>query len=140
MVWCARRTSLRANRVRFHRVYAVIATAIFLIEVCIALFVRDSFVRPVLGDVLAVMLVYSGVLAIVDLRPAAAALFSFAVGVGVEAIQYGNALTHLGLEHVAVARIVLGTTFSWGDIVAYAVGAIVALAADTQWRRATTRP
>lgn len=125
---------------RFHRVYAVIATAIFLIEICIALFVRDSFVRPVLGDVLAVVLVYSGVLAIVDLRPAAAALIAFMVGVGVEALQYANALTHLGLERVPVARIVLGTTFSWGDIVAYAVGAFVALAADTHWRNATPRP
>lgn len=138
MDWCARPTSLRANKVRFHRVYAVIATAIFLIEVCIALFVRDSFVRPVLGDVLAVMLVYCGVLAIVDLRPAAAALLAFAVGATVEALQYGNALTHLGLERVPIARIVLGTTFSWGDIVAYSVGAIVAFAADIRWRKAST--
>ena len=137
---CARLTSSRAVRVRLHRGYAVIAATIFVIEVCIALFVRDSFVRPVLGDVLAVMLVYCAVLAVVDLRPAGAALFAFAVGVGVELLQYGNVLQLLGLEHNPVARVVLGTTFSWGDIVAYAVGAIIAFAADTRWRRSTTRP
>lgn len=119
---------------RLHSVYAVLAAALFGIEVCIALFVRDSFVRPVLGDVLAVMLVYCAVLAVFDLRRVYAALFAFAVGVGVETLQYLDALTLIGLQNNPVARVVLGTTFSWGDIVAYGVGAAVALAGDTFWR------
>lgn len=128
---------------RLHRGYAIIATAIFMIEVGIALFVRDSFVRPVLGDVLAVMLVYCAVLAVIDLRRLAVALFAFAVGVAVEVLQYCDALTLLGLQQNPVARVVLGTTFSWGDIVAYAVGAGAALRADRAWRRhwpPATRP
>lgn len=127
---------MRANRVRLHAGYAAIAAALFIIEVCIALFVRDSFVRPVLGDVLAVMLVYCMVLAVIDLRPVAAALFAFAVGIVVELMQYADALSLLGLQNNPVARIVLGTTFSWGDIVAYWVGAVICVAAEAVWRKA----
>ena len=123
---------------RFHRGYAIIAATLFVIEVCIALFVRDSFVRPVLGDVLAVMLVYCAVLAVFDLPRTTAAILAFAVGTIVEVLQYLDALTLLGLQDNALARVVLGTTFSWGDMVAYAVGAVVALAADRPWRNRRT--
>ena len=128
---------------RLHRGYALAAMALFGIEVCIALFVRDSFVRPVLGDVLAVMLVYCAVLAVFDLPRTAAAILAFAVGTIVEVLQYLDALTLLGLQDNALARVVLGTTFSWGDLVAYAVGALVALVADPAWRNrraVRTRP
>lgn len=120
---------------RLQRGYAIIAATLFVIEVCIALFVRDSFIRPVFGDVLAVMLVYCAVLAVFDLPRVVVAAFAFAVGVAVELMQYFDALTLFGLEQNPVARIVLGTTFSWGDIVAYGVGAIAAMGADTIWRR-----
>ncbi len=41
--------------------YLIAALFIFAVEVVIALYVRDDFVRPYLGDVLAVMLVYCAV-------------------------------------------------------------------------------
>ena len=120
-----------ANRVRFHRFYALAAAALFAVEVFIALFVRDAFVRPVLGDVLAVMLVYCGLLSIIRLPRVLAACLAFLVGVMVEIAQYLDVLTLLGLKSNPVARVVLGTTFSWGDIVAYAVGAVLSLIIDT---------
>lgn len=134
---------MRANSVRFDRGYAFAAAGLLLVEIVIALFVRDSFVRPVLGDVLAVMLAYFAVLAIVDLPRAIAAASAFLVGVVIEAMQYLDALTALGLQHNPVARTVLGATFSWGDIVAYAAGAILAVLADRAWRKprgASTQP
>ena len=45
---------------RLHRGYALAAVILFAIEVVIALYVRDRFVRPHLGDTLAVLLVYCG--------------------------------------------------------------------------------
>lgn len=126
---------MRANSVRLDRGYAFAAAGLLLVEILIALFVRDSFIRPVLGDVLAVMLVYCAVLAIVDLPRILVAVFAFLVGVVIEVMQYLDALAALGLQHNPVARIVLGTTFSWGDIVAYAAGAILALVAERAWRK-----
>jgi len=39
--------------------YALATIAIFLIELLIALFVRDRFIRPYVGDMLVVVLIYS---------------------------------------------------------------------------------
>ena len=44
-------------RFRFHPVSFALFAALLLIELLIALFVHDRFIRPHLGDVLAVMLV-----------------------------------------------------------------------------------
>ncbi len=130
MDWCAQRIDLLTNRVRLHRGYALAAAALLPIEIVIALFVRDSFVRPVLGDVLAVVLVYCALLSVINLRRWTAALFAFLVGVVIEIMQYVDALTLLGLQDNPIARIVLGTTFTWEDIAAYAVGALIAVSAD----------
>ncbi|KEO91500.1 hypothetical protein EH31_02195 [Erythrobacter longus] len=115
---------------RLHRGYALAALSIFAVEVVIALFVRDAFIRPVFGDVLAAALVYCGLMAIFDTPKTAAAMVAFAFACLIEALQYLDALTFLGLEQNPIARVVLGTTFSWGDIIAYLVGAIAALLID----------
>ena len=48
----------------FRPAYAFATLIIFLIEVLIALYVRDAFVRPFGGDILAVILVYTGLRAV----------------------------------------------------------------------------
>ena len=96
----------------------------------IALFVHDRFVRPFLGDVLAVMLVYAAVLTLLRLRPVIAAGAAFAFAFAIEIGQYFGLVYRLGLGDVAIARIALGTSFSPGDFPAYGVGAVLALAAD----------
>lgn len=42
----------------FNRKYFALASLVFVMEVCIALFVKDKFVRPYVGDVLVVILMY----------------------------------------------------------------------------------
>lgn len=103
---------------------------IFLVEVAIALWVRDAFVRPYLGDVLAVILVYLIFRAITTWRVIPAAFAAFAVGLAVEIGQAINLLDSLGLSDHAVARVVFGTAFSVGDIFCYAAGAAIAMIAD----------
>ena len=39
--------------------YPIAMVIIFLVEVCIALFVRDRFIRPYVGDMLVVVLIYT---------------------------------------------------------------------------------
>lgn len=103
------------------------STALFLLLAFIAIYVRDAFVRPFLGDTLAVIwLFYTGksVLNIPDYRLSICVLV---VAYGVEVAQYLNLVTLLGLENVRVARIVLGSTFDWLDILAYTLGWFVIL-------------
>jgi hypothetical protein len=58
----------------FTRRYFLIAVALFVIEVIIALFVRDRFIRPYGGDFLVVIMLYYGVKAFVQTPPRTIAL------------------------------------------------------------------
>ncbi|MCW3838276.1 DUF2809 domain-containing protein [Sphingomonas canadensis] len=110
--------------------YALAAAAIFAVEVLIALFVRDRFVRPYLGDVLAVVLVYAGLRAITPLRVVPAALAALGVAFAVELGQLAGLVHLLGLGSSPVARTVLGTGFDPADLLAYTAGAGIVVVAE----------
>jgi phosphotransferase system glucose/maltose/N-acetylglucosamine-specific IIC component len=124
--------------IRFHRSFFLFTIVLFAVEVCIALFVRDQFVRPFVGDVLVVILLHCAVRTFLNFDPWKVAtgvlLFAFAV----EYSQYLNLVERLGLGNNAVAKVVLGTTFQWGDLVAYTVGAVIAVVLDRWAQRSAT--
>ena len=119
----------------FRANYTIATLAIFLIEALIALYVRDAFIRPYGGDALAVMLVYVGLRAVTSLRVGPAVAAALAIAFGVEVAQALDLITALGLEDNKLFRTVLGTSFSWGDMAAYAAGAMMVLAIE-RWRSA----
>lgn len=111
----------------FHPGYALATLIIFIIEVLIALFIRDAFIRPFGGDILAVILVYCGIRAITTMKVYPATLLALGIAFLVEIAQALDLISHIGLADNDLARIVLGTSFAWGDIAAYVAGAIIIL-------------
>jgi hypothetical protein len=107
--------------------YALLALALLLIEIAIALFVRDRFVRPYLGDTLAVILVYVALRAAFNVGIGRAAALAFLIAVVIELGQLFRVLDLLGLQGNAIARTVLGYGFEAKDFVAYAAGALIAV-------------
>jgi len=103
---------------------------IFVIEVLIALFVNDSIIRPYGGDVLVVILMYYFVKSFVAVKPLylaiAVLLFAYAVEIG----QYFNLVEILNLQDNKVMRIVIGSSFSWGDMFSYTLGAFICYIVD----------
>lgn len=122
------------------RVYALLAGAVFLIEVVIALRWDDAFVRPYLGDVLAVTLVYLALRAATGLDRLGAAGIALVIAVLIELAQLVNLLHAVGLGSNRLARIVLGGVFDPRDIVCYLVGSMLALALDQPWLRRSSSP
>ena len=114
---------------RFAPAYAFAAAGLFAVEVLIALY-GEGFVRHTLGDVLATALVYMGVRMLSAARALYVAAFAFAFSAGVEIAQALDLIGALGLERSGLARLVLGTTFSWLDMAAYGVGAVGAFSMD----------
>ena len=112
--------------------YAVAAAVLLAVEVLIALFVRDAFVRPYLGDVLAVILVFAGIRAVIATGPWTAAAVALSIAVVIEFGQLIGVLDILGLAHHQWLRIVLGTGFDVKDLLAYGVGALLAVWLDHQ--------
>jgi len=110
--------------------YALAAAALFVVEVVIALFVRDRFVRPYLGDTLAVVLVYLVLRAATPLGVYAAALAALAIGFAVEIAQWFDLIGRFGLGGSRVAQTLLGTSFAVEDLIAYSAGAGLVLAVE----------
>ena len=104
--------------------YLIAALAIFVVEIWIALYVHDDFVRPWGGDVLVVVLLYCLVRGVTRLNVVAAALSVLVFSWFIEVLQYFQIVRVLGLEGNAIARTIIGTTFSWSDIVAYTLGIV----------------
>ena len=115
---------------RWNWKYAVIAFSIFLIEVLIALFVRDKIIRPFLGDVLVVVLLYFSFRTILKARARSVAIGVLLFAVVIEVSQFLNLAEGLGLEKNSAAEIILGSTFDWLDILAYVVGTFAAFFID----------
>ena len=95
---------------------------LFIIEVCIALFLHDRIIRPYMGDLLVVILLYCLVKSFLKLRPMPAALAVLAFAYLIEILQYFQIVEVLGLQHSKLARVVIGTSFEWIDMLAYTMG------------------
>ena len=112
-------------RYRFNKTYFVFATLLFLLEVLIALFVKDRFVRPYLGDVLVVILIYCFIKSFFDFAVTALIIAVLVFAFTIEFLQYLHFIKWLGLEKSTIASIVFGTSFAWNDIIAYTAGALI---------------
>lgn len=106
----------------FNRRAFGISLVLFTILVFIALYVRDSFIRPFVGDVLAVIWVYYGLLSFFKLPKLWLSVGALTFAYCIEIAQYLNLIKILGMSDVKVARIVLGSTFDWYDLLAYTLG------------------
>lgn len=115
---------------QFYRWASII---LFITEVCIAIFVpSDSFVRHSVGDFLVVILLYCMVksFVVIDAKTLAISVLLFAFAV--EFAQYFHLVDVLGIEN-KILRIIIGTSFSVGDLVMYSLGCLTAYALDVVW-------
>lgn len=106
----------------FNKHYFGFAVLIFIIEVMIALFVNDNFVRPYLGDVLVVILIYCFIKSFLKLPVLNVAVFVLLFSFTIEFLQFLNIVEKLHLEKSKIARTVIGTSFSWIDLLTYIIG------------------
>lgn len=114
----------------FNKNYFVLALLVFLTEVGIALYVDDAFIRPYFGDVLVVILLYCFVKSFLKLPVVTVALFVLLFAFTIEFFQFLNIVEKLGLQNVKLARTVIGTSFSWEDIVCYILGIGIVVASE----------
>ena len=105
--------------------YAVATLLLLAVEVYIALYVRDAFVRPYLGDAIVVVLVYTFVRIFFPRRWRFLPLLVFLFACCVELSQAFHLVEVLGLGGNAFFRTLLGTSFAWADILCYAAGCAV---------------
>lgn len=115
---------------KINKRYIYYTFALFCIELCIALFIKDTIIRPFIGDVLVVMLIYYFLRIFYHKRRIRLAIgvlfFSFLI----EFSQYVKLIEIIQLEENKLASVVLGATFDWLDLWAYTIGVIVSYFLD----------
>lgn len=115
---------------RFDLKSLLVFLLIFVLEVLIALFVKDKIIRPYGGDVLVVILMYYFVKSFIRIKPLYLVIGVLSFAYAIEIGQYFNLVDVLGMQDNKIMRIVIGSSFSWGDMLAYTVGAVACLLID----------
>ena len=113
------------------KTHLIVSLVILLMEVAIALWVRDSFVRPVFGDFLVTILLYTAFRGVFAGGPLQWAVVAVGISFLVETLQAFRIVERLGLADCRIAAVLIGTSFSVTDLVAYSLGGGVALLIDT---------
>ena len=106
----------------------IVNLSVFLIltgiEILIALFVHDNIVRPFVGDVIVVAVIYYFIRVFFPVGQKYLLLYIFIFSVAVEFSQLLRIADFIGGDS-RFLRILLGTSFSFIDILCYAAGCVI---------------
>ncbi|WP_036603480.1 DUF2809 domain-containing protein [Olivibacter sitiensis] len=122
---------------RFQKNYFLLMLLLFVTEIVIALYVHDTIIRPYIGDLLVVILLYCAVRGLVSVSIIKTAIFVLLFAYVVEISQYYHLIDYLGWSGSALARTVMGIGFSWIDMVAYTGGIVIVLFVERIFARRT---
>ena len=124
---------------RLRLIYGVLFFVILITEILIALFVRDNFVRPYIGDMLVTVLICSFMRFFIPEKIKILPLLVFIFSALVEIGQYFDFVKLLGLDDNVFISTLLGRTFSLADIICYGVGCLLFAIFDYILKRKSER-
>lgn len=104
--------------------YASISFVIFIIEILIVNFIPTGFVRHTLGDLFVVILLYTTLRAIFRISIKKGLILSLGLCLSIEILQLFSLSKHLNLNQHLIGIYILGSTFSYVDLMAYIAGGI----------------
>mgnify|MGYP003665595676 CR=1 FL=1 len=114
------------NKMTFNLKYFLISIILFLSEIFIAKY-TTGFIRHTFGDYLCVILIYTFIKSFVKISDLKIASIVLLIAYTVEFLQLTNLQNFYPEEHVKTLKLILGTSFSIGDLVAYTLGIISTL-------------
>lgn len=109
---------------RLHKYFAIITFVLFTVEVLIALFI-GGFVRNYVGDVFVVILMYAFIRTFSEGFKMRLPLYLFLFATAIEIAQWCRFTDLLSINNNSALGIAIGSSFDWGDILSYAIGATV---------------
>lgn len=118
---------MKKSAFRFHYQYFLATVFIFLVEVLIATAFKDIFfIRAYLGDVIVVVLIYTFIRSFFSIQNDVKLIFGILIfSFLVEFAQYFNIAEKLGFRPGSIMYIIVGNSFSWIDMLCYAVGGFI---------------
>ena len=104
--------------------YFIVFTTILIIEVIIALYIHDNFIRPYVGDILAIICIYFLAKTVFLEKIKNLSLYILLFSIMVEFIQYFQIFNNLTKKNY-ILKIILGSTFDVKDIICYIIGYLI---------------
>ena len=95
---------------------------LLIIEILIAKYISDDFIRPYLGDFLVVILLYCFLMAVSRFSILKALILVLLFSFSVEFFQMINIVKVMQYQPPEVVMIILGSSFSVWDLLAYTLG------------------
>lgn len=114
------------TKFRFSKKPFTIFCLLLFIEILIAPFIKDSLIRPYGGDILVVILIYHFIDSFVAVKPFYNALLTLLFAYIVEIAQFFDINEYLNINN-KIIRIIIGSSFSWADILCYTIGVFLCL-------------
>lgn len=112
---------------KFNPSYFLFACLLFIVEVFIAIYIHDEIIRPFIGDLLVVILIYCAIKAFLNTKLYPTAIFVLLFSYGIETLQYFNIVKVIGLGDSKLANIIIGNYFAWMDILMYTLGIMIVI-------------
>ncbi len=98
---------------------------LLITEILIGIYVHDNFIRPYVGDILVVILLYFFVRIFILRGIKFMPLYIFAFATMTEILQYFKLVDLLGLGNNTFFRVLLGSVFDIKDIACYGIGCLL---------------
>jgi len=107
---------------KLNKTYLMWAFLLFVVELIIGFYVKDKWIRPFFGDFLVVILLYCFVKSFVNIRTTPTLIGVLLFSYLIETLQYFRFVELIGLQNHQVASTLIGTFFSWIDMLMYTLG------------------
>jgi hypothetical protein len=107
---------------RLNLTYFLLTLLLLGVEIFIGACMHDAVIRPYGGDLLVVVLLYCAVRSFWELRVVPLALGILVFSYLVETGQYFHLADRLGFTRPSLMRTLIGTYFTWTDILSYTLG------------------
>ena len=112
---------------QFNKTYALLFVAFITIEILIATFLTQGFIRYTFGNYLVVILLYCFFNSFIKTSTIKTALVVLLFAYAIEFFQFIYLLHMLNLNNNHLAKLILGSTFHVSDLIAYTLGIITVL-------------
>ena len=107
-------------------IYFLIFLFLLGLEIAIATYLKTGFIRAYLGDLLVVILLYCLLMSILKPSVKTGLLLTLAIAFAIELLQLIDLTRFFPQEYKQLATLVLGSHFSWLDLLMYVLGIVCA--------------
>ncbi len=114
----------------FNKRYFIAFLLLLSIEIIIAIFIKQGFIRFVFGDFLVVIMLYYFFKNFVKINSLYIAITVLIIAFSIEFLQLIDVFSILNIPKNTFTKLVLGTTFNVEDLIAYTLGITTILMID----------